>query len=111
MRYLLALAATLTLAAPAQAHTIRKAVFTIPVGGAATCTLADGPNMQLTSVRVNGHRITVGDESASGDATMYGQGVALRFAQRPYRNTVRGVSVNDRPTRVVVRYYVYKDPA
>jgi hypothetical protein len=44
-----------------------------------------GPHLRLNSVRVNGHELTMGEGNGSHVATMYGEGVVVRFLQ--HRNT------------------------
>ena len=64
-----------------------------------------GINLHIDSVRANGHALQFGDGAGSRTATMYGDGVIVRFTQRRTAYFVSVVAITGHPV-IVVRYSV-----
>lgn len=64
-----------------------------------------GANLRVNSVRVNGQELTIGDGNGSGIATMYGDGVIVRFVERRHTHSASVVAIAGHPV-VRIRYTV-----
>ncbi len=75
-------------------HTLRIvasiAVRTVRLDGS-------GANLRLNSVRVNGHELTIGNGSGSRTATMYGEGVIVRFVEQSNTYSASVVAISGHP--------------
>lgn len=105
------IAAFLLLAAPAGASRIRVQRFDVAPNGNRTVQLSGfGRDVQFTSIRVNGHALTIGDQHADGGATMYGEDVVLRLSQHGRRYSIRAASVSAKTAHLSVRFFYYAAP-
>ena len=73
---------------------------------ASTTTVSGvGMNLHVGRVRANGHDLDFGDGAGSRTATMYGDGVIVRFTQRQTAYSVSVVAITGHPV-IAVRYSV-----
>ena len=64
-----------------------------------------GQNLHLASVTVDGRQLAFGDGGGSETATMYGDGVIVRFTQHGDAYAASVVAIAGRP-EIVVRYSI-----